>query len=568
MTETTSPSMTNAPMTNPLMTRDQVVERGSICHSASWSPLTTVLLGVVIVVGVGCGRSESEPQAAKSPPAQPPAEPIDPSTLVQASADSNSGLAPKSQDQVDDELAEAMFGGDDADPAPPIEPIPVTPENSVNLRTDLPAERLVEFLKLADLEMQNVASGKAGIFDQRTANEEMIRLGKLKLQAATQLEAASSNDPNQKSLAIRGQLQSLSHLAALGDVKAAEQLETLANQQVANEDLTVAEDSRLVLIGLALEKIQNGTAKDSSEVMRQVEGLGDDGRTPNIAAMMVLGQARAVLEKYGYTAESSLVRNRIVDLFADHPDPNVSAMAHDIAGTPRFAEVDQLIRDLAKGDDAVTVSAWRDAIKGLLSESPDLTGVQFAAGAALQAEAAGRNDLTSATYEELSAAEGLGEAEQQEIELAIAARDARQASVGKPVDFDLPSTDGRPLTMSSYAGRVVLMPFWAIAFPESLAVLQPLDEIRSSHPGKVEILGVNLDGADAPVDKFMAQSPVRFRSFKSESASGAGSVNELASRFGVVSMPFVLVIGTDGNVAAIDFTGQNAKSIVDELLAE
>lgn len=529
---------------------------------------------------VGCGKSEpaavqpsqADANAPQQPPASTPNE-LDPKMLVQAPAERpESALQSTAASESNtDDLAEAMFGDANStenastNSATGISPIPSVPDNRVNLRSDLPPDRLVEFLKLADLEMQNIASGKAGIFDQREANQEMVRIGKLKYQAATQLASSAGADEEQKALAIRGQLQSLSHLAALGDLKSAEQLEALANEQVTNKDLTVAEDSRLVLIGLALERIQNGSAKDANDVMRQVSELGEDGRTPNIAAMMVLGQARAVLEKYGFAEEATTVRKRIVDLFASHSDPAVASMAHDIAGTPRFAEVDRAMRDLSQGKE-VTSAAWRATIKALLAESPDLAGVQFAAGAALQLEASGHDELAQATYEELQAAP-LGEREQQEVELAVAAHEARKSIIGKEVEIDLPSTDGRPLSMSSYTGRVILMPFWAINFPDSLTILQQLDEIRANHAGKVEIVGINLDAADAPLDKFMAKSPVRFRSFFSESKpSQAG--NEIAAKFGIVSMPFVAVIDRNGKVAAIDFTGQRIDKIVQDLLAE
>jgi thiol-disulfide isomerase/thioredoxin len=540
--------------------------------------VTTCFVSTFLLVGCGETTPAPDPQQGQAESAAPspspsPSSAIDPKMLVQSQAEPLSNDLPPlpKSDDPSDELAEAMFGDAASNAsATTVSPntansAPNVPDRRVNLRTDLPPERLVEFLKLADLEMQNIASGKAGIFDQRQANEEMVRIGKLKLQAATQLETSTTADEDQKALAIRGQLQSLSHLAALGDLKSAEQLETLANAQVTNSDLTVAEDSRLVLIGLALERIQNGSSKEADDVMRQVAELGKDGRAPNIAAMMVLGQARAVLEKYGFTEQATVVRKRIVDLFASHSDPAVASMAHDIAGTPRFAEVDKAMRELSQGKD-VSVSDWRTTIKGLLAESPDLAGVQFAAGAALQLEAADETELADATYAELESAK-LGEQEQKEIELAMAARKARQSIIGQEVEFNLPSTDGRPLSMSSYTGRVVLMPFWAVNFPDSLTVLQQLDEIRANAAGKVEIVGMNLDSSDAPVEKFLAKSPVRFRSFFSESKPSQPG-NEMATKFGMVSMPFVAVIGPDGKVAAIDFTGQRLEKTVSDLLAK
>jgi len=434
------------------------------------------------------------------------------------------------------------------------------------LRADLSPARLTEFLQLSDLEMQSIASGKAGILDQRKANQEMIRVGKLKLEAAKRLKASESADVKQKVMGIRGELQSLSHLAALGDLKSATDLETLAMSLVDHADASIAADSRLVLIGLSLERIQNGTAKDATEVMEHVNKLAGDGKTPDIAAMMIMGQARAVLEKYGFGAESTLVRNQIVDLFASHSDPNVASLAIEIAGTPRFADVDRLLRNFSRNE-PIELETWRTTIDDLLVESPDLSAVQFLAGAALQLEAAGREDLADVTYKSLQSAKSLGDKEKTEIELAIAARTARKSIIGQSVDFELPSTDGRPLSISSYKGQVVLMPFWAINFAESLSVLQLLGELRDQSNGKVEIIGVNLDSDDELLDEFMAKSPVPFRSFYSQTKHETEATNKIAEKFGVVSTPFIAVIDRDGRVAAIDFTGQRVKEIVGRLIA-
>lgn len=531
-----------------------------------WSGLLGA--GFVLTTLAGCGTSTA--------PAGNPG--VDASSTAQAAAvlpgppaqTSFPAAPPSVNSRETTDLADALFDDATTTPAETISPavsLSDPADKSLKLRANLSPTRLAEFLKLSDIEMQNIASGKAGIFDQAMANQEMVRIGKLKLQAATQLLASQEADPSQKILAIRGQLQSLSHLAALGDLKSAEALEKLASEQVESSDATVAEDSRLVLIGLGLEKIQNGSMKDASEVMNQVQKLGEGDRVPNIAAMMVMGQARAVLEKYGFADESTVVRDRIVDLFVSHPDPNVASMALQIAGTPRFADVDRLMRQRELGE-SVSVDAWKTSVDALLAESPDLSAVQFLASAALQNEAAGRDEWVAATYETLAASTQLGAREKQEVQLAITAYEARQSMIGQSLDLDLPSTDGRPLSLSSYAGKVVLMPFWSIDYPESLSILQLLDDIRARAGDKVEIVGVNLDRADAPFDDFLEQSPVPFRSYHSVSTPGMKVVNKTAEQFGIVSMPFVVIVGTDGKVAAMDFSGQKLGETVDRLLSE
>ncbi len=191
----------------------------------------------------------------------------------------------------------------------------------LQLRADLQPSQLTEFLKLADLEMQNIVSGRAGVHDQREAIAELVRVGKMKLQASEQLTASSDATESQKSLGRRGQLQSLSHLAAHGDLPSAERLEQLATEWIKSGDAAVEEDCRLVLIGLELEKLQNGSSKDPANVLKLLEELGSGDQTHDIAALMVMGQAKHVLDEYGFADAAKVVRDQVSRLFGSHPAP-------------------------------------------------------------------------------------------------------------------------------------------------------------------------------------------------------------------------------------------------------
>ncbi len=441
----------------------------------------------------------------------------------------------------------------------------VLPANRLQLRADLSPERLVDFLRSVDAEMQSVATGRKGLFDVEEANAELVRLSKLKLQAAEQLEERAEAQLPQQAIAIRGKLQALSHLAALGDLPAAEQLEVFARQHAGSDHPAVALDSRLVLVGLAMERLQNGAAADADELLGLIDQIASSAQPPDVSALMVMGQARAVLQQYGYDDAAQKVRSVIVDLFANHPNPEVGAMALQLVGSASYAQLNELLRTFERRE-PLTVDQWTTAVESLLNESADMAAVQFLASAALQFEAFGNDELADATFAALNRSDRFSQEETQEIAVAAEARQTRREIIGKRVDFDLPSVDGRPLSLASYSGKVVLMPFWAIAFPDSLRIVQTLDQIREQFSGQVEIIGMNLDTADAPADEFLQKSPVKFRSFESVSPPG-GEANKMATRFGVASLPFVVVIAPDGTVAAINLTGQGLESQVQKLLA-
>lgn len=488
---------------------------------------------------------EAEPRVASTPPGE----------LAEENARSSQAAA--SQSAPGDAAAEAQTPAATAEASAPV----VT--NRLELAADLPPQRLIDFLRLVDLEMQNVATGRKQLFDVEAANAEMTRLSKLKLRAAEQLQEKVADDPARLAVAIRGQLQALSHLAALGDLAAAKQLETAARQHRSSDDPSLALDSRLVLLGLAMERLQNGTSADPAEILDLIDQIRSSSHPPDVSALMVMGQARAVLNQYGYEQAAGRVRTAIVELFAGHPNPNISEMAVQLVGSEQLAAVEALLSEISRGE-PVTAERWRAAVEALLSESADLAAVQYLASAALQFEALGNEELVDLTFELLENWPAFSQAERDEIATAAEARRARAAVIGQPAAIDLPSADGRGLSLDEQRGRVVLMPFWAIAFPDSLAVLQTLDQLRNQFAGQVEIVGVNLDSPEVPVEEFLRQSPVKFRSFRS-AASGDGA-NPTAQRFGVASLPFIAIIAPDGTVAAINLTGQGLGEQVQQLL--
>jgi thiol-disulfide isomerase/thioredoxin len=436
------------------------------------------------------------------------------------------------------------------------------------LRPDLSPEALVEFLAGADEDMQRIYSGAAGIRDNNLALARMREIGKLKLEAAKRLRDHSDATQEQKVEASRGVLQSLSHLAALGDLASATELEALANKNLQSSDPRIVTDSQLVLIGFAIESLRNGKEEAPEKIMELVGGLSQSSTKPDVPTMMVLGQARQLLAQYGHHEQAGMVRETIIDLFADTDDPQIASMAAQLAGSVEFDAIDRML-ETAIGGGEVSAEAWSDAAKTLIDESADIMTVQFLAGAALEFEAINRDDLADATYDLLYDRFGeQSDAMGEETRIAIDARNARRQVVGLVFDPALNQIDGTPLNMSQFSGKVVLMPFWASGFPQSLQLLPLLTEIRDSQPDKIAIVGMNLDPKDSPTQEFVRQNGLDFPSYHSVSSPTGKVSNSVATRFGMVSMPFVVVLDQQGRVVSLDFKGQKLRQIVDALLSQ
>jgi hypothetical protein len=429
------------------------------------------------------------------------------------------------------------------------------------LKPDLPPEKLIEFLAGADRDMQLIYSGRSGITDPQEARDTLMHFVKMKLEASRRLSDHPDADDAARSEGARGQLQGLSHLASLGDLKSAQQLEKLATSSVHSADAELAADSRLVLIGFAIESLQNGEERAADRIVGHIKQIAAAQTPADVPALMTMGQARESLASYGHEAHAQQVRELILDLFADSPQPEIAQMAAQMAGNVQFDTINRLLGIALRGQ-TVSADQWGEAVRGLIDESADLQTVRYLAGSALEFESLGLDELANVTYEVLTTRfDDPDSATAREVKTAIDARQARRDVIGWAYDLKLPSTDGASLTIGDYRGKVVLMPFWTMSSPESLQLVPRLKAIRDSYTDEVTIVGMNLDGDAAPLDQFLQTNDLGFPSFRAQQTTVANET-PVAVQFGVVSMPFAAILDPQGRVAAITLTGRDLEKTV------
>jgi len=477
----------------------------------------------------------------------------------------------------------------DANVVHPTQQPPVTSLRKAD-RPQLPANwkpsQLAGFLGELDREMRALINGQGGITDLQEIKEEVGRVVLLKRIASERLIQHVDATEAQRGVGQRGFLQALSHLASMGDLKAAEELQTFAEGLRNDPNPELRSDSQLVLIGFAIESLRHGKEKAAARVLQLVNELLSDEKPVDVATLMVLGQAKDTLLQYEQNTEAAEVRDLILQRFGSVGDADVARMAAMIAASgfsqsnSALERLDQMRQRLTAGPgvaadtaeasdaapDFVSVSAWREAIELVLAEPADFLTAEFLAGVSLEAEAFGRDDIASATYEILQdefakREDSLG----QVARTALRARANREKVLGQTFDPDLLSVSGQPLEMADYRGKVVLMPFWSSAFPDSLVVLPNLLDIQDRYPDQVEIIGMNVDVTGASVVGFVQREGLPFPSFRSESDPSADIVNEVAYRFGAVTLLFVAVINQGGQVVHLDFSGGDLTSEVEKL---
>ncbi|MCC9603028.1 TlpA family protein disulfide reductase [Stieleria sp. JC731] len=454
----------------------------------------------------------------------------------------------------------AAAGGDQADLADEL--------NRRQLRSDFTAQELIDWLQYCDRDMEAIAKGKTQLKDPIEITKMLEAIARKKLEASLQLKNHADATTDQQTAGLRGQIQSLSHLASMGDLASAKALKALAKENLKSPIPSVSSDSRIVLIGFAIDELRAGSDEAADEMLELVNSIEASSRV-DIPAVLMLAEARQVLSDYGMIDKAAAVRERILALYGNSEDPTIAQIASDAAGTAKYDRARRLL-DAILDNDEVAIARWVDVVDELLADSPDVFTVRFLLESSLHLEVFDRGEFVEATFERLSDAfSGDESAIAKEVLTARQAMQARKSVVGTTFDFaKYPVIVGQSVAPPDYEGKVVLMPFWVMQIPVSLQIVPKLKEIEQAEAGRVSIIGMNLDPEESPLREFVARSGLGFPSFRSVSSSEGGVANPVAAEFGLVSMPFVAVIGKDGKVAAIDFSGLRLDQIVADELAK
>ncbi len=124
-------------------------------------------------------------------------------------------------------------------------------------------------------------------------------------------------------------------------------------------------------------------------------------------------------------------------------------------------------------------------------------------------------------------------------------------------DFSLTDLSGRPLRLSDYRGKVVVLDFWATWCEPCKEEIPHLVDLQTKYPQRVQVLGISMDDDDKPVRAFQQQYKMNY-----PIAVGTSS---LADQYGgVLGLPITFVIDGQGRIAkryigATDFSGIEAE---------
>ncbi len=424
---------------------------------------------------------------------------------------------------------------------------------------------------------------------QRLINSDTVlsrgmELARMKQTAADSLRnVAASEDQTAKSWI--GKLEALAQMAAFKDVPSADELRNLSKQLSTNEDAKVAGLARRLQLMTTVIDFQNQAAS-TEQVMGLAKDLLEKADANDATLFMAVAQAAKALDGAASTSPAARepsapkdpnalacdeLVNTIEAKYRDVPNPNLgmSAWQMKIQRLPDFESYLTILdtrQAMAADPAALTASA-----KSLMEKIPSPWTAMALGQCANQFEYSGNLDVAkglldiAATQLESTKTPELRE----QIELAVNGYKTRTETIGKPLDLSaLVDTQGKPFDKAKYEGKVVLVDFWATWCAPCIQEIPNIKKVYDEkHADGFEVAAINLDDQRSDLESFLAQQPTPWSVFVSGDPTKSGMKTPLAEDLAVSAIPFTLLIGRDGKVAAIHVRGKAIETKVNELLS-
>lgn len=147
---------------------------------------------------------------------------------------------------------------------------------------------------------------------------------------------------------------------------------------------------------------------------------------------------------------------------------------------------------------------------------------------------------------------------------------APQIQIGAPApDFTMNDIEGKPFTLSSLKGKVVMIDFWATWCPPCIRSIPEAKSIWNTYKKKdFVLLGISLDKDLDTWKQYVKEQQMSW----TQVADGNFWDNKAAMLYGIGSIPSVWILDQEGNVALKDVNplseGEAIRAKITELLTK
>jgi thiol-disulfide isomerase/thioredoxin len=142
---------------------------------------------------------------------------------------------------------------------------------------------------------------------------------------------------------------------------------------------------------------------------------------------------------------------------------------------------------------------------------------------------------------------------------------AKRLKVGDVApDFEITTLDDKPLRLSEYRGKYVLLDFWATWCLPCRAEIPHLKQTYEKFGGRenFELISLSVDSERDAAKKFVAEQGCPWP----QGFLGNMSDSPVAATYGVRGIPAILLLGPDGKVIAKDLRGAAIQDAIAKAL--
>ena len=204
-----------------------------------------------------------------------------------------------------------------------------------------------------------------------------------------------------------------------------------------------------------------------------------------------------------------------------------------------------------------------DVVKFLEETPPQPTDVNLAFMAGRLAEKLGDNNLTINTYRSLAKAFGTSK-DKNLVDFAKTLEGVvrRLNLVGNEIRIEGKLLDKKEFDWSKYAGKVVLVDFWATWCGPCVAEIPNMKKCYDLYHAKgFDIVGLSCDRNVADLEKFVKEKNIPWAI-----VFGDGKPSPTVSYYGIMAIPTMVLVGKDGRVVSLNARGEKLKEELAKLL--